>query len=232
MKFGTKSLIALAAVAGIHTAASAVVIDSFDTPLGGQSSFEPPSGPGVSVPLPLDDSVIGDFRYIDVERISGPGQVRLDINNVVPGVAAISSDTATAGTFTFAYGNLNPLAPIALDADLLADGSDSIMVKILQSDNLYAIEFTLRDGAGATQVVTKPVPANLGPQTMTFLFSEFAGLDFADIDGIQMRAIGTANLDTQIDLIGTSTSIPVPAAVWAGGALLGGIVVRRLRRKA
>lgn len=232
MKFGTKSLIALAALAGIHTAASAVVIDSFDTPLGGQSSFEPPSGPGVSVPLPGDPTVIGDFRYIDVERTSGPGQVRLDVNNVVPGVAAISSDTATSGNFTFAYGNLNPLAPIALNADLTADGSDSIMAKILQSDNLYAVEFTLRDGSGLTSTVTKQVNDDLNVQTLTVMYGEFAGINFTDIDGIQVKAIGSLNLDTQIDLIGTSTAIPVPAAVWAGGALLGGLVVRRLRRKA
>lgn len=228
MKFGTKSLIALAAVASIHTAASALTIDGFDTPVGGQTSFEP-SGVALSLVAP---GAIGGIRYIDVDRTGGPGQVTLAINNTVPGVAAISSDTATSGNFLFAYGNFNPDAPIPLHANFLSEGHDRVSVGIIRADNLYAVELTLRDHAGVTTMVSKPVVANLGLQTVEFLYADFAGINFANIDGIQMKAIGSFDLDTQIDIVRTSTGVPVPAAVWAGGVLLGGLVVRRLRRQA
>jgi hypothetical protein len=233
MKFGTKSLIALAAVASLHTAASALTIDGFDSPVGGQTSFEGPGLPGFSGPM---TGGISAFRYIDVERTGGPGQLTLAINNTVPGVAAISSDTATSGNFLFAYGNFNPDAPIPTSANFLSEGHDRVSIGVLRADNLYAVEFSIRDGAGATVTVTKPVAAVIGLQTIEFLYADFLAinpaLNLADVDGVQMKAIGSLDLDTQVDIIRTSTGVPVPAAVWAGGALLGGLVVRRLRRKA
>lgn len=211
------TLLALAAsTAMVGTAfAAPVQIDSFAT----DHSVSAPSGgfSTVSNTIGAGDS-IGGARTITAQRTAGTNNVQAQ---VAVGQGLVSAGSDTEGVGTFSWGTLSDL-----NADLV-DGTNAwIDVAVTTTDLLGATFSMMVNGISA--------PSQVGTTgtLLRFNFSDFAGVNFTDVDTISLSITGRPAFDAGISFIGADGPagvVPLPAA---GFLALGGIgALAGLRRR-
>lgn len=197
-------------------ASADIVIDSFNTPPGGQH-YTTNASASYSDTGPISE-IIGGRRDYSLQFNSGTGTFIIDINQDNPGVASLYSPTLAQGDFIFDYG---------ATADLNVDLSTEVafVVKMIDADLNGTLTLTVRSGANtASKTVVIPTSAS----TIVLGFNQFPGIDFTDVDQLTYLISGPNAYDVAIDHFGTM--VPVPSAVWAGLGLIGVVGVRRMRR--
>ncbi len=158
--------------------------------------------------------------------------------------------TATSGHFHLYYGYNafnSALAPNAqapadyndLSRDFTTGGNNAITLTVLNPDHNGGVEITLISGRGtgseAIFTFSQPyVTGNPSTQTLTFLLSNFTGINAADIDQIIVEPLGDIPPagDLSLDnIIVTVAAVPEPATValmgLSGAAVGAGIWYRR-----
>jgi len=216
--------LAMVLVAGLlcasaASASSVIVVDHFTSPVAGNALLVTSNGPLtlVNTQTGLSD-VIGGARQIEMTLVSGRGEIQTDVNYYQPSVATVNSTDAVVGRFILRYGS---------EADLNAD---------LTGLYDFAVHFGSADRAGATLTLT--VTSNgtsssasaaipLGGGKMLIPLAAFSGIDFTSVDKLEYQVDGSTAFDASIDSL---TVVPMPAAGWAGLALMGLIGAARIRK--
>ena len=221
-----KNILAFAVMAGVAAgSAQALVIDNFDdaTP---QIVSAPNPGDTVSTA-----NAIGGARTISNTK-SGPLGVT---SAVLGGFFSQSASALTSGTSTITWdANGAGLGGVDLTDGLVGNW----FAFDIQSIDQGQIDFILgvRDTNGNSDSYTLSAAA-AGRQTVAF--SNFAGVDFTQVDLVSLEVQGSAAADLTLDLLQTRgnrplrpSSVPEPmTALLLGGGLLGfGIRRRRAGR--
>lgn len=189
--------------------------------------------------------------------------IRISRGHVTAGTNAITVDntgtndqlnvglgSATSGHFHLYYGYNAFNAALAPNAQLVGDyndlsrdftggGNNSITLSALNPDHNGGITILLISGrgTGSEVVATASVPyvtGNPSNQTLTFFFSSFAGINFADIDQIIVEPTGDIPPagDLSLDnIVVTVSAVPEPATYalmgLSGLAVGAGVWMRR-----
>jgi len=229
----------------MSTAAS-VVIDNFesfklrtDVPpgLGGSGIIIPPdANPTTTTETGLSPAnVIGGVRRTTARDLLTNSQlVSANIFDPagapVDNILSLSANDDAQGQWLLEYGvAAGGTAPGDLTA---AGGADAIVFTFVTADHSASVDMWASDGTNSAGPVNKPTP---GPGTLTFLFSEFPGVDFTSIDDLSFRINGVLAGDYSVSLVETryhDDLVPEPvtmAALMMGIGGLGGYIRRRRR---
>lgn len=168
-------------------------------------------------------TVPGGMRGIYHEVTSNDfGLTHKDV--VTNGFYASASKVGVDGLSKINYGLLADLSE--LNADL--SSFNAFCITVLSND--LSADMTMTVTSTASGDVTSLVH-NVGlvpsgsPQLVVFNFSEFSGMDFSDVDGIQIKIDGVKDNDIQLD---DFKAVPEPASMVV---LLGGAALALRRRK-
>ena len=131
------------------------------------------------------------------------------------GISCYNSTYGDNATWTMTYGLAGDL-----NVDLTADGADAILVEVFGGDleagpRPTPLTITVVSGAG-TASVTKNLVANT---TYDFFFSEFAGVDFTDVDRLVFEVVQDEEVNPAIDFCFTrfvthQASVPAESSSW------------------
>ena len=218
--FSTLLVVALAMPAA--TLKADIVIDDFSA--GG---FFQQASPGTNTQTVMDGSILGGTRSDTLTVPSQPGALFGLIN--YSGILALSQGSADEITGSLSYPSLSGL-------DLTGGGSnDAFGFAFISSDSPIPVGDVLSlnvtdDDSSANVTFAVPASADLPAETL-LLFSEFAGIDFTNVQSVELSFdfTGHAGRDFTLDFFGATNAIPEPTT--AGLAVLAalGLVVRRRR---
>ncbi|MCA0361100.1 MAG: PEP-CTERM sorting domain-containing protein [Armatimonadetes bacterium] len=174
-------------------------------------------------------TVPGGFRYVMHNITANPFSLSHS-TTVVNGIFSTSSKNEVDADTTIAWG-VDSTGSVNIANDLNANLSSFTQLKfnVLSNDNPATITVVLRSGSTTVSSAAKAVMPNMvtTPQSVTFNFSEFAGINFADIDTI----VANINTSTSGDLVLDSfEAVPEPGTMIALG--LGAAALAARRRKA
>ena len=191
-------MVAAAATFALPAAAATVSIDSFGTNQIVQAPGLTNTNPNSNTTS--DTGAIGGERTIYVERESGP----LNITGAVfGGSATVSTDSLTQGFAIFSW------MPTA--ADLLDTSNDRVRIGVSSYDVDTVYDLAV-NGTSVQRNVT-----SVG--NLDFMFSEFSGVEFSNVNSISLTISGPAGFDTTFEFI-EATTVPLPAG---GLLLIGGL---------
>jgi len=217
--------------------ASAIIIDDFNNPAGGQVVCAGACGP---VPVPSSSSlvvagVIGGERDIRVVRNSGGGRVDGNANAFDLGDLTFGAVVA-AGTLYLQYDGFDG-DPTNLSF-LLGGGAglnlyDSVGVRYLITstvDTGGTAIFRFYTSAGnfieGTDVIPALAPA--GPRQLDFSsFTTTGVFDLNAVRAIEVTLVGNTNLDLTVDFVETYTPEPLSFVLTGAGLLALGLLRRR-----
>ncbi|HOD82521.1 MAG TPA: PEP-CTERM sorting domain-containing protein [Phycisphaerae bacterium] len=237
------------AVAGMSSAAT-LVIDNFEQGLAGPAGL---AGAGISVndppgpPSPLvvtvtesglsPTNVIGGVRRTTmIDLIENSQTVSANLYDP-PGLPAdnhlsLSANTGAQGQWLLEYGKAAGSTSYPFDLTA-AGGADAIVFTFETGDHSASVDMWASDGTNSAGPVNKPTPG--GNSTLTFLFSEFPGVDFSSIEDLSFRINGVLEGDYSISLLETryhDDQVPEPVTMAALMMSIGGLggYIRRRRR--
>jgi hypothetical protein len=167
----------------------------------------------------------GGDRGLKMEVTSNAFSLSYQVNTVT-GTFNVSSQAGVDGYTQIGYGYFNNAGAFAFqDLNLDLSGEDRFEMDILSHDQPVSVTMSLRS-AGATQMITKNLPGNMvnTPMTLTYNFSEWTTINFADIDQILVEFNTQVSGDLTIDSI---EAVPEPATM----TLLAGALALAARRK-
>jgi hypothetical protein len=156
---------------------------------------------------------------------------------IIPGqgVFSISSDTLTDGSAALSYPGVGGLSLDLTYSGTVPQGA-AVIIDVVSSDlGGVPIDVTLTDGGG-NSATASGVAA--GAQTVSIPLTDFGGLDFADIDQIDVQFDPGAEFDITADFIGFDwpevDQQPEPASIliWSLVGLIGLVASKRCRRGA
>lgn len=167
----------------------------------------------------------GGDRGLKMEVTSNAFSLSYQVNTVT-GTFNVSSQAGVDGYTQIGYGYFNNSGAFAFqDLNLDLSGEDRFEMDILSHDQPVSVTMSLRS-AGVTQMITKNLPGNMvnTPMTLTYNFSEWSTINFADIDQILVEFNTQVSGDLTIDSI---EAVPEPATM----TLLAGALALAARRK-
>jgi hypothetical protein len=174
-------------------------------------------------------TVPGGFRYVWHTITSNPFSLSHS-TTVTNGIFSTSSKNEVDADTTIAWG-VDSTGSVNVANDLNANLSSFTQFKfnVLSNDNPATITMVVRSGSTTAMSAAKAVMPNMvsTSQMVTFDFSEFTGINFADVDTI----IANINTSTSGDLVLDSfEAVPEPGTMIALG--LGAAALAARRRKA
>ena len=102
--------------------------------------------------------------------------------------------------------------------DLSQSGTvDAFSLTILAADLATQFEIVVAD-SDSTFALAKEIA---GPATVGYQFGEFFGIDFSDIQSIQLNVSGLSAFDVAIDRLATTQKVPEPTSTLIWTTLLG-----------
>ncbi len=242
-----KSLIALclaALLAPCIASATYVSIDSFNGGLIQSQSLlpSPQLVYGGNSGLATTQTLFGARHTFDyVYAGSSPGYTAsLDINRLNSGVYSHSTEDgvqARSALFIDGTGGLTgSLQANTHFADLTAGGSNNVIqLDIEHTDYSPKITLIFRDMSNNTivyKVNSGVIPVFATNFVLNLSMSDWAGIDFKHINGFQMLVDGAAGMDTRINAVGATSTVPEPGTfVLLGAGLVGAVFMKRRSKK-
>jgi len=214
--------IILVALAIVGSAAHALMIDDFST-----GNINDTISAGNSV-LVTAATVPGGFRYtnniIDANPLNRSHSVI-----VTNGVFVSDSQTLVDAQAWIAYGaDANSNFTNLLDLDL--SGNDRFRFTFASNDLPATIQMQVYEqGFGSVYSTVYNIAPNMimMNQTVEILFSDFAGINFANVDGIGIFINTGASGDVVLD---SFEAVPEPASMVALGLGVAALVARKKRK--
>lgn len=215
------TLTALLAAASAH---ALVMIDDFTT---GAASSSLSSG---SQYFMQNGSMIGGTRVVFIAVTNNAFGLSLDVDTN-SGALSINSQSGVDGLGAVGYGltMTGPNSTSYNDLNLDLSGEDRFEIRTVSRDGDLTIRMNVRNGNGTNFTVSQTLfgSAINTPELTTFLFSSFTGVNFADVDQIQVD-FDTANSgDVAVDYI---QAVPEPATMAVLG-MAAAIAAARRKRK-
>ena len=175
-----------------------------------------PTGPGGNNPVPptcgtpwSDTSMMGMVRDISLERVSGNGEIRADVNSTVTGAFAFSVNASTAGTAIIQWDGTPgcTLNPTGLGGQPL-NPNDGLFIYLQRADQGVTIQMRIYTNATDFSVYDYilPYPVNSPGHVLFFPFDRFipdmggSGADFNAVGAIEIEISGS-ELDMTIDIV-------------------------------
>jgi len=242
------------AVSAQSTFGATVTIDTFDTAAGVTDVIAVGAAPSSAAQLLSTGAAIGGTRLTRSHMVTGGAgdrnRVRNDSSFPLSDSLVLSQDTGVTGHFHLYYGytDYDPSAagPTSgthtfsdLNANFDAATNNRIRFDIITADQAGSIRITLvsnRDlGLGTSEVaqVIKSWGGAVSNYELSWGLSEFAGIDFTDIDQIVIESLDFTSADMAIDNIQV---VPEPGSLaMFGAAGMVGLVYgwrRRVKRAA
>ncbi|MFM9874733.1 MAG: PEP-CTERM sorting domain-containing protein [Fimbriimonadaceae bacterium] len=225
MKSQLKSALLISATVAATFANATVMIDDFNTGAASSSlssGFQYFSQAG---------SMVGGDRIVFISVTSNAFGLNMAVDTSV-GVLSINSQSGVDGLGAVAYGlNLvNPTSTSFDDLNLNLSGENQFKIRTLSRDGDLTIRVNVRNGNGTNFTVSQTLfgsSINTAEDTF-FNFASFTGVNFADVDQIQVD-FDTANSgDVAVDYI---QAVPEPATLTILGAAAAIAAARRRRNK-
>ena len=223
MKWGTLTA-AAAALAVTAAPASALVIDSFDTP---QRVSDVSATTASEVVAP---EALGGYRELSVNNFDS--EIEGTSLNVANGELAFSNTAGTTGEGFIVYDGVGNAGLGGLNFNIGPNPFFQFDVVDTDIAGLF-IEVSVRDTAGLTATYNEILPSVQDLETQLFLtqFTTESGFDFGSVDALQFYVRSDADsLDGILDEI-TLQAVPLPGAAFALIGAIGGLGALRLRRK-
>ncbi len=204
----------------VPAAAQAVFIDDFTTGsyVLGREGTPMPYTVSATNTDPSGVHILGGERVVTLEKITG-SSTQPYIAMALGFGATYNSAFGCTGIWTNEYGK-----NADLNADLTIDGSTALLVDVTGGDlssgpRPTPLTVTVVSGAGSASVTIQLI----SNQKYFILFSDFAGVDFTDVDYIsfaveQDPAINDA-IDFAIDFFGTDSDAAVATEVTSFGSI-------------
>lgn len=221
----------LAGALGVTNQAQAFTIDTFDS--AGQSV----SYTGVES-FPISNTTasgvsIGGSRQISIDTAAGGG-VNTNVDSFNSNAFSVNNNTGATSTSSVLW-NANGVGLGGLD---LTDGGAStallLAITFIDQGNV-TIQFDVTETAAAGGSTASLTLSGLGLGTKTFLFSSFsnfASVDFTQVNSIKMTVNAGLASDLTLDLVETNVNIPEPSSLVLMGLGLVGFSTFRKRKSA
>jgi len=243
MRSGLRNLLmGVVVILGSQRLQADYYIDTFETYQTTNVNFTP-SGYKSAFSYKSAAEVVGGERDILVERISGTGQVRFDINSSIPYAATFASGPTIPGRGTLVWDGSDGLSTTNRTGlggvDITQSGVNDKFLFGVTSDLGATLNITVYSSASdfSTASVVVPADTSFTFALMPVPFSSFAtgggsGANFANVGAIVLEVDGTGHPGTDVafDFFITASAIPEPstAALWLLGAA--GFAAHRRRR--
>ena len=177
--------------------------------------------------------VIGTTRRITVEALGSGGSGTVDYNvdggsNII-GLGTNTTSSAWTGEWTLQYGYTAAGAADDLAVDLEDSTNTAFRLDFTSCDHDYDIAITVTDNDSSDTVTQNDLAGNLNPHSVYFDFSSFTGIDFTDVDQIDIVFTGREDGDYDMSYALATTPEPGTAALLTIGAF--GLLLRRHRRR-
>lgn len=236
MSLSKLSFAALAlAVTTSQAAVTTLTIDNFQdrlpvgTSAAGDLLVDASTTMATSTQLLTVPDIAGTSRTITLEFISG-GTTATASTEIVPGRLSYSAGPgvgplpATTAILSTEYTFLSAL-------DFTGGGGDSIGIDIYSRDTAVDanIVATVTSSTGTDSVT---VPFTLAGTTQMIPFTDFSGVDFTQVDKLEIKIDPNPAFDGSIRLLGITSEtagVPEPSGSIAFLAILAGVVARRRR---
>jgi len=240
--------LSMAVISGSATVLNAALIDSFTVPDFNElveSSSANTFGVDSTTQSPLSTSqIIGGERYFEVGTNSvSPGdpdaRVLAEMNGFTADpdfdVVMTAPNTGVFSSFaTVVWGNSTPLNfDAGTDIDFLLTLEDIDVSAIAVESAQFLLRIVTSTG---TDVVTVDALDAGGFLSPTYRFSGFTGVDFSDIDQIELTleveldSANSTNFSVSYSQLETVAPIPEPSSVLLIGMVVFGAGLRRWRR--
>lgn len=199
---------ALAAAALMSTVvAQAIIIDDFSS--GAYSITANSVNP--SAQALRSGSMVGGWRDAMLSWTSGPNSVNATVDLAAGAVQFFNGDSETSGSLLLSY-NGNNGGPPSLGLDLSGDDRFLLDFRFVDAGISSNLALTITVVTSTGTFTANSVVANGLNFTHTVMFSDFTGVNWADVQGLSFQFDSGPAGDFTLDNIRTS-SIPGPLAV-------------------
>lgn len=221
MKKQFAAILTVSAVLGASSANALVMIDDFTT---GAASSSLNAG---SQYFSQAGSMVGGDRVVFIQIVSNTFGLDMDVDTNA-GVLSLNSQSGVDGLGAVAYG-LNLVSPTSTSFDnmnLDLSGESAFEIKTLSRDGDLKVDVLVRNSPNSYVMSTQTLFGSSinTPEVLTFNFSSFTGVNFADVDQILVRFDTSNSGDVAVDYI---QAVPEPATL----AVLGAVAAVAARRK-
>lgn len=222
MNFKSIAILSGVLAAGVASA-QAITIDDFST---GNASIDITGTNNTGYGFQAG-SMIGGDRW--TELFIGPTNpfgisFSIDVNT---GRLSVSSESGVDGRARIGYGYSDTgTGPAFQDLNASMGNNDRFVVDFIYSDQPLQATMSIRSG-GVTSMVTKMINPSVVPFQQTWLFSEFTGVSFADVDQVYLELDTAASGDVTIDAI---RAVPEPMTMGLLALGLAGVAARKRRK--
>ncbi len=176
-------------------------------------------------------SMLGGDRYSSMMVETNPFGLELQ-TNIQNGAYALSSQSGVNAMGELGYGfQANGAGTSFQDLNFNFSGENAFKLNFLSSDTPGTVMMSVRSSSsngGAFSSVTKPIPGNSvnTPFMTSFSFSEFAGINFSDVDQLVIKFDTGISGDIALDSV---EAVPEPATMIVLGAAAA-VAARRRKR--
>lgn len=214
-------------LAGTATAIP-VNIDTFDLGAAQGAAFGTSPATGAESIADTSQTIGGVRSFAIVGQGPGTGVTTLAVLSGRAGLGTLSIVAPYNGLWTLGYGYALNSSPSDLNADLVTSvgaPNTGVLIKMVSAEYAYNLDLTLvTNGSGSTASLL--LPANPNAHDVFVPFSSFSGVNFHDIDQINVQLRGRPDGDYVIDAISASVPEPVSMSLLA----IGGMLALRRRR--
>ena len=205
-----------------------VVIDDFNV---GNSGASPGRFSGVgSYPIlaTTDSGILGGVRKWQVD-VTSHQFTDTKIYDGVAGMFGVSNGMGQNASISLRWDGQDnsTMSGQFPNQDLSQAGlNNGFLLDLISADIPTEFEFIVSDSLGSASVVQTHSGAGAGE----FRFADFTGINFSDVQSVQLNISGTGAYDVAINQISASRLVPEPTAVliWSTLGVLG-LVIRRRR---
>jgi hypothetical protein len=224
MKSQTKTTLVIGAVVAASFANATIMIDDFTSGAGSNSLST-----GTTYYSQAGTMLGGDR----VGSITVTGNAfGLDVSvDTIAGIMSMNSQSGVDALLTTNYG-YNLVSPVSTsfeDLNMDFSGENQFEIRTVSRDGDLRIDFLVRNSPNSFVTVSKFLVGSAinTPEVVTWDFSEFAGVDFSNVDQVLVR-FDTANSgDVAVDYI---KAVPEPATLTILGAAAALAAARRKRK--